>query len=259
MLQAGVVYTCDKSVCSHSEDCSSSNETFCLQVKIQQSQAECKICTPSQLITGLAYKLKPHQTGKQYLRTRLDTCADVNSIPASVYKLVFNDLELKKFAPSPLEISTYTTDTLKIVGSCLFYLVHLQTKKLQEVTFYVAQNSGSVLLSCMTTLMLGLIQPYTRLDYLPPMATLITSSVDQAKMTKGVSVHSSRKEVSAQSCKQAVTVPDVPTLVTSKEQMLQSYPDAFEGIGCFLGPPYHIQLDPSITPKQTPCTQSQYT
>ena len=27
----------------------------------------------------------------------------------------------------------------------------------------------------------------------------------------------------------------------------------FDGIGCFPGPPYHIQVDPSITPKQTPC------
>ena len=33
MLQAGAVYACDnKSICSHSEDCSSSDESFCLQV-----------------------------------------------------------------------------------------------------------------------------------------------------------------------------------------------------------------------------------
>ena len=57
---------------------------------------------------------------------------------ASVYKIVFNDPELKKLAPSNLEIGTYTTDNVKIVGSCLFYLVHLDTKKLQEATFYVA-------------------------------------------------------------------------------------------------------------------------
>ena len=60
-------------------------------------------------------------------------------MPASDYKLVFNDLELKKLAPGNLEIGTCTTDTVKIVGSCLFYLVHLDTKKLQEVTFYVAK------------------------------------------------------------------------------------------------------------------------
>ena len=60
-------------------------------------------------------------------------------MPASVYKLVFNDPELKKLAPRNLEIGTYTTDTVKIVGSCLFYLVHPDTKNLQEVTFYVAK------------------------------------------------------------------------------------------------------------------------
>ena len=63
MLQVGAVYACHKSVCNHSEDCSSSDESFCLQVKIQQSKAEGKkIPTPSHLITNLAYKLKPHQT-----------------------------------------------------------------------------------------------------------------------------------------------------------------------------------------------------
>ena len=77
-------------------------------------------------------------------------------MPASVYKLVFNDPELKKLAHSDLEIDTYTTDTVKIVGSCQFNLVHLDTKKLQEVTFNVAKNDGSVLLSCTTTIALGL-------------------------------------------------------------------------------------------------------
>ena len=41
--------------------------------------------------------------------------------------------------------------------------------------------------------------------------------------------------------------------MTSKEQILQNYPDVFDSIGCFLGPSYHIQLEPNITPKQTPC------
>ena len=44
----------------------------------------------------------------------------------------------------------------------------------------------------------------------------------------------------------------VPKLVTNKEQILHKYPDVFEGIGRFPGPPYHIQLDPSVTSKQTP-------
>ena len=86
-------------------------------------------------------------------------------MPASVYQLVFNDPELKKPASSTLEIGTYTIDIVKIVGSYPFYLVQPNPKKLQDVTFYVTQNDGSVLLSCTTTLELGLIQPHTRLDY----------------------------------------------------------------------------------------------
>ena len=178
-------------------------------------------------------------------------------MPARVYQLVFNDPELKKLAPCDLEIGTYTTDTVKIAGSCLFYLVHLDTKKLQEVTFYVAKNDGSVLLSCTTTCVLGLIQPHTGLDYLPPRVSLITSSLDHPNNTKKVSVHRSKKEVPAQTTKQAVTAPDakqlVPKSVTSRGQILQSYPDVFEGIGHIPGPLYHIHLDQSITPKQTPC------
>ena len=42
-------------------------------------------------------------------------------------------------------------------------------------------------------------------------------------------------------------------LITNKEQILQAYPDIHEGIGCFSGPPYHIHVDPNVTPKQTPC------
>ena len=116
-------------------------------------------------------------------------------MPVSVHKLVFQDPNCEKLAPSKLEIGTYTTDKVKLVGCCMFYLVHPDTKCLQEVRFYVASNNGSVLLSCETTLAPGLIQPCTRLDYLPPRSSLITSSADHPKKTKSqISVHVSEKE-----------------------------------------------------------------
>ena len=119
-------------------------------------------------------------------------------MPMSVYKLVFQDPDCKTLAPSRLEKGTYTTNTVKLVGSCVFYLVHPDTKYLQEVTFYVASNNGSVLLSCVTMLDLGLIQPHTRLDYLPPRASLITSSADHPKQTRSqISIHVSKKESEA--------------------------------------------------------------
>ena len=205
--------------------------------------------TTSHLITNLAYKLKPHQKRIQYLRARLDTCADVNIMTASVYELVFCYPDLKKLAPSRLEIGTYTTNTVKWVGSCTFYLVHPDTKYLQEVTFYVACNNGSVLLSCATTLALGLLQSHTRLDYLPPRTSLITHSADHPLNTKcQVNIHVSKSESTVSN-----QPGSVPKVITSKEQILQVYPEEFDGIGYFPAPPYHIHVDPSVTPKQTPC------
>ena len=127
-----------------------------------------------------------------YLRARLDTCAGVNIMPASVYHLIFTDPEMKKITPCKMQIGTYIADTLKIVGSCTFYIVHPDSKKVIPVTFYVATNDGSVLLSCKTTLALHLIQPRSRLDYLPPRTSLITSTMDSSKENK-TSIFESRQ------------------------------------------------------------------
>ena len=102
-------------------------------------------------------------------------------MPSSVYKLIFRDPNLKKLAPNKMQIGTYTNDPVKIVGTCKLYLVHSDTKTLKETTFYVATNDGSMLLSCISTLDLDLIQPRYRLDYLPPRASLITSTQDHPK------------------------------------------------------------------------------
>ena len=195
-LQVRVVYTQEDFIGGQSSELTSSDESFCLQVKVQCTQANTKFPTPYHLITNLAYRLKPHHKRNQYLRATLDTCADVNIMPVSVYKLEFQDPDCEKLAPSKLEIGTYTTDKVKLVGSCGFYLIHPDTKHLQEVTFYVASNNGSVLLSCVTTLAVGLIQPHTRLDYLLPRAIFITSSVEDPKKTKSqISVHVSKKSL----------------------------------------------------------------
>ena len=213
-----------------------------------------------------------HENRNLYLRARLDTCADINIMPASVYKLVFKDPSKEMLIPNKLQIGTYTNDTVKIVGTCKLYLVHPDTKKLIETIFYVVTNDGSVLLSCKSTLALDLIQPRSRLDYLPPRASLITSTQDHPKKTKPVPVpvqiHSS-KQLSAQSqshieaskpsnVQDSTNAPEIKQhrsykKITSKDLIMKHYPDVFEGIGKFPGPPYTLHPDPSAQPKQTPC------
>ena len=147
-LKVGALYVQDQSISGQSEDYSS-DDSFCLHLKIQCTQTSIKhVPTPAHLIANLAYQLKSHHNRNLYLRAKLDTCADVNIMPASVYRLMFKDPEMKELSPSELEIGTYAIDTFKIAGSCIFYLVHPDSKKLVYVTFFVAINDGNMLLSC---------------------------------------------------------------------------------------------------------------
>ena len=71
-----------------------------------------------------------------------------------------------KLAPSnKLEIGIYTTDKIKVTGFCTLLVVHADTQCLKEMTFHVTSHEGSVVLSCVTTLELSLIQPHNNLDF----------------------------------------------------------------------------------------------
>ena len=186
-LQAGAGYAKGRASYDPLDEEITTEDSLCLQVKIKCKQdKEQRVPRPTHLITNLSYRLKPNHTRNLYLRARFDTCIGVNLMPTSMYKLVFNDAKMQKLALSKLQVGTYTTDKVKSFGSCTFYLVHPDTKKLIEVAFYVPMNDGRMLLSCKTTLLLGLIQPRPRLDYLSPRASLITSSADHPKKTKAV-------------------------------------------------------------------------
>ena len=110
-------------------------------------------------MTNLAYCLQLHHKRNQYLRAQLDTCADVNLMPMAMYCLMFKDPGLRKLTSSNMEIEMYTNDIVKIIGMCNFYLVHPESKQLIKVLFFVAKENGSILLSCRTTMELGLIRP----------------------------------------------------------------------------------------------------
>ena len=86
-------------------------------------------------------------------------CHDVKMMPVSVYQLVFKDPEMKKIKLCKIQISTHTADTLKIIGSCIIDFVHPDTKKLVPVTFYVANNDGSMYYSHARQLLPSQIDP----------------------------------------------------------------------------------------------------
>ena len=140
-----------------------------------------KIPAAQHLITNLAYKLKPHHNRTQYLGARLDTCADITTMPASVYQLIFDDRDCKKLASSSkLEIGTSTTDNISYW--ILYFVCHTSRYPVFEgsdIPCYI--HEGSVVLSCVTTLELSLIQPCNNLDYIPSSASLISSKADHPR------------------------------------------------------------------------------
>ena len=90
--------------------------------------------------------------------------------------------------------------------------------------------------------------------------------MDHPRKTKltSLKIHRSKQEIFTQrqepqshvtmsSSTDTVKMSDLNMKITSKEQILSSYPDIFEGIGRFPGPLYHIQVNPNITPKQILC------
>ena len=125
---------------------SNTNESFCLQMKVQKTQlTNLQLPKPAYLMANLVYCLQMHHRQNQYLCARLDMCADVNLMPVTVYQLMFKDPSLKKLTPSTLEIETYTNNVMKIIGSCQFYLLHPENKKLIKVIFFVAKECSTVM------------------------------------------------------------------------------------------------------------------
>ena len=222
------------------------------------------------LMTNLAYCLQLHHKRNQYLYARLDTCADVNLMPMAMYCLMLKDPGLRKLTPSSIEIETFMNDVVKIIGTCQFYLVHPESKQLMKVMFFIAKENGSILLSCRTTMELELIRPHVRLDYVPPRASLLTSTCDQPSKTKThkPNIHCMIEKPTMVTTPENgnlrtpqlwnATIPKDNQLVTRKEQIMARFPDIFEGIGKFPGKPYTIQLDPKVPHKQTPFGPSLY-
>ena len=99
------------------------------------------------LYANIPYQLNPYHKYRKYLCIQLDTCTNVNLMPESVYKLVFNNLHTAKLAKNDIDLTVYTRHSVDLIGKCTFYMLSKATKQPIKVEFYVAKEGGSVLLS----------------------------------------------------------------------------------------------------------------
>ena len=59
-------------------------------------------------------------------------------MPTSVYRLIHHNCDLQKLTSCNLKIGTYTSDTIRIIGTTIIYLIHPDSKKPTKMTFHVA-------------------------------------------------------------------------------------------------------------------------
>ena len=117
-----------------------------------------KAANSSKIKHFVKVKLKPYHTYAVYMHAYVDTRADINLMPQDMYIKLYNDDKLKHLKPSDIKLGVWGDDQIALLGKCNIYLVHPDTKKSVEVTFYVTDKSGSALLSCATSLKLELIK-----------------------------------------------------------------------------------------------------
>ena len=130
---------------------------------------------------------------------------------------MYKDPDCTKLGPSnKAAVKTYTTEKIKIVGSCKMFVVHPDTKLLQEVTFHVTSHEGSVIVSCATSIALGLIHPHTNLDEVPEEGSLIYSKADMLKKQRNKETQA--ENVHMQPKKPATDVPLKKHMPLQKEK-----------------------------------------
>ena len=82
--------------------------------------------TQKHLYANIPYRLQPYHKHNKHLHVQLDTCADVNLMPESIYKLVFNDPHTSKLAKNDIDLKAYTRHSADPYWE--MYLLHVKQR-----------------------------------------------------------------------------------------------------------------------------------
>ena len=147
------------------------------------NQSETKRVAPQHLITNLEYVLEPHKKRTKFLRARIDTGTNVTILPISVYIVLNKDPDCDMLMPSSND---------EICHSCDLFVVHPETRCLKKITFQVVNHEGSVIVSCVATLEIGLTQLHSVFsESVPDCGRLLYSEADHPNKYKHQNIESS--------------------------------------------------------------------
>ena len=74
------------------------------------------------VMVTVPYARTQNEEAKDCLRMKVDTCADINIMPLSMYQTIFNDTKNEKLLPTGIHVTTYNDSILDLIGRCTLYL-----------------------------------------------------------------------------------------------------------------------------------------
>ena len=143
---------------------------FICQIQDQKAITKC-------LYANLPLVQQHHHRHRTYLRVHIDPGADVNVMPAAVYKQLTGDTGLKNLGPVQCTMKVYTTQVITNFGSLQVFIKY-PGRKPEPITFNITNQEGSVLLSCEDVLKLHFITPQPGLEHMVEGSKLIASQAD---------------------------------------------------------------------------------
>ena len=149
------------------------------------------------------------------LKCKVDTGAEGNILPLSIYQSLEQHTtpkQLPPLTPSSVKIVAYGGTAVKLHGTCNLGIRH--KNEFTSAVFYVTDTKGPVLIGLPTCQALGLVS--------------LNFNVQVANHPP-------------------TTEPNPKGSTITRDQVLEQYPDVFDGIGCFEGT-FKITVDPAIQP-----------
>ena len=111
-----------------------------------------------------------------YLCTQVNTAADVNLMPALVYKQIHEDPKLEPLQPMDINISIYYESAIQTFGTCTIPLVSPVNSCKYNTKFYIADHDGSILFCCEDSLFMQHVWPHPLISKSVPPTRHITSN-----------------------------------------------------------------------------------
>ena len=97
---------------------------------------------------------------ENYLWAKVNTAANVNLMPTTVYTQICEDPNLDRLGPMDTDLSVYNDSAICAFGTCIIPLILPIDGHTHETKFYVAHHYGIMLFSCEDSWYLQIIQPH---------------------------------------------------------------------------------------------------